>query len=142
MSHDDRSDLACSFCNRTRPGVQRLGSPEFPICAECAACSFCGKTHREYRKLLVGRTSLICDECVALFADIIEEELVGESLLRVGKDLSTASDRDRLATTHAVRARRFAESCEEAAALPRPIAERARALADEIEALVRAQAGG
>jgi ATP-dependent Clp protease ATP-binding subunit ClpX len=37
-------------------------------------CSFCGKTQREVRKLIAGPSVYICDECVALCKEIIEEE--------------------------------------------------------------------
>jgi hypothetical protein len=37
-------------------------------------CSFCGKSQHEVRKLIAGPTVFICDECVALCADIVEPE--------------------------------------------------------------------
>ncbi len=37
------------------------------------ACSFCGKTQDEVRKLIAGPTVYICDECVALCSDIVDE---------------------------------------------------------------------
>ncbi len=36
-------------------------------------CSFCGKTQHEVRKLIVGPTVYICDECIELCAGIIAE---------------------------------------------------------------------
>jgi len=41
---------------------------------ENVTCSFCGKTQEEVRKLIAGPDVYICDECVALCAEIIEEE--------------------------------------------------------------------
>ena len=42
-------------------------------------CSFCGKGQDEVRKLIAGPNKVfICDECVDLCADIIEEELEEE----------------------------------------------------------------
>lgn len=38
------------------------------------SCSFCGKTQREVRKLIAGPTVYICDECIRLCTDIIQEE--------------------------------------------------------------------
>jgi ClpX C4-type zinc finger len=38
-------------------------------------CSFCGKDQDEVRKLIAGPTVFICDECVDLCNDIIEEEV-------------------------------------------------------------------
>ncbi len=42
-------------------------------------CSFCGKTQEQVRKLIAGTTNVfICDECIDLCAEILEEELDGE----------------------------------------------------------------
>ncbi|ADD41079.1 ATP-dependent Clp protease, ATP-binding subunit ClpX [Stackebrandtia nassauensis DSM 44728] len=38
-------------------------------------CSFCGKTQRQVKKLIAGHGVYICDECVDLCNEIIEEEL-------------------------------------------------------------------
>jgi ATP-dependent Clp protease ATP-binding subunit ClpX len=37
-------------------------------------CSFCGKSQQEVRKLIAGPTVFICDECIELCKDIIQEE--------------------------------------------------------------------
>jgi ATP-dependent Clp protease ATP-binding subunit ClpX len=37
-------------------------------------CSFCGKSQHEVKKLIAGPTVFICDECVELCLDIIQEE--------------------------------------------------------------------
>lgn len=41
------------------------------------SCSFCGKSQREVRKLIAGPTVYICDQCIALCTDIIEQEVKG-----------------------------------------------------------------
>ncbi len=41
-------------------------------------CSFCGKSQREVRKLIAGPSVYICDECIALCTDIIQEEIEEE----------------------------------------------------------------
>jgi ATP-dependent Clp protease ATP-binding subunit ClpX len=38
-------------------------------------CSFCGKSQHEVRKLIAGPSVFICDECVELCTDIIQEEI-------------------------------------------------------------------
>jgi ATP-dependent Clp protease ATP-binding subunit ClpX len=38
-------------------------------------CSFCGKSQHEVRKLIAGPSVFICDECVDLCNDIIQEEM-------------------------------------------------------------------
>ena len=37
-------------------------------------CSFCGKSQHEVRKLIAGPTVFICDECVSICDDIIDDE--------------------------------------------------------------------
>ncbi len=37
-------------------------------------CSFCGKTQKEVKKLIAGPSVYICNECVALCEEIIEDE--------------------------------------------------------------------
>ncbi|MEI6627898.1 MAG: ATP-dependent Clp protease ATP-binding subunit ClpX [Alphaproteobacteria bacterium] len=47
-------------------------------------CSFCGKSQHEVRKLIAGPTVFICDECVELCTDIIQEESNGPRLITEG----------------------------------------------------------
>ncbi len=37
-------------------------------------CSFCGKSQKEVKKLIAGPGLYICDECIDLCNEIIEEE--------------------------------------------------------------------
>ncbi len=41
-------------------------------------CSFCGKSQEQVRKLVAGPGVYICDECIELCNEIVEEELYGE----------------------------------------------------------------
>jgi ATP-dependent Clp protease ATP-binding subunit ClpX len=41
-------------------------------------CSFCGKTQDQVRKLVAGPGVYICDECIELCTEIVEEELGNE----------------------------------------------------------------
>lgn len=41
-------------------------------------CSFCGKTQEQVRKLVAGPGVYICDECIELCTEIVEEELGSE----------------------------------------------------------------
>ncbi|WP_129658508.1 ATP-dependent Clp protease ATP-binding subunit ClpX [Rothia halotolerans] len=43
--------------------------------ADLLKCSFCGKTQKQVRKLIAGPGVYICDECIELCNEIIEEEL-------------------------------------------------------------------
>jgi ATP-dependent Clp protease ATP-binding subunit ClpX len=45
-------------------------------------CSFCGKSQKQVKKLIAGPGVYICDECIDLCNDIIEEELAESSELR------------------------------------------------------------
>ncbi|KKL59333.1 hypothetical protein LCGC14_2216380, partial [marine sediment metagenome] len=38
-------------------------------------CSFCGKSQRQVRKLIAGPGVYVCDECIDLCNEIIDEEL-------------------------------------------------------------------
>jgi ATP-dependent protease Clp ATPase subunit len=93
-------DFHCSFCGKRRREVIKLISgPRIFICNECVVlcrdildkvqkagkqddgpkarglhCSFCGKPQEEVRALIAGPTVYICDACVLLCEEIIEEE--------------------------------------------------------------------
>src|SRR6188474_2811749 len=45
-------------------------------------CSFCGKSQKQVKKLIAGPGVYICDECIDLCNEIIEEELAEPSELR------------------------------------------------------------
>ncbi len=49
-------------------------------------CSFCGKSQKQVKKLIAGPGVYICDECIELCNEIIEEEL-GEATLPVLSEL-------------------------------------------------------
>ena len=42
-------------------------------------CSFCGKTQKQVKKLIAGPGVYICDECIDLCNEIIEDELTEAS---------------------------------------------------------------
>ena len=44
-------------------------------------CSFCGKSQRQVKKLIAGPGVYICDECIDLCNEIIDEELIAPSTL-------------------------------------------------------------
>ena len=57
-------------------------------------CSFCGKSQHEVKKLIAGPSVFICDECIDLCTDIIQEE--------IAKLPKTEGD-DALPTPHQIR---------------------------------------
>jgi len=48
-------------------------------------CSFCGKSQKQVKKLIAGPGVYICDECIDLCNEIIEEELHDSSDLQFGE---------------------------------------------------------
>ncbi|MET1156438.1 ClpX C4-type zinc finger protein, partial [Arthrobacter sp.] len=42
--------------------------------AELLTCSFCGKSQKQVKKLIAGGGVYICDECVGLCNELLEEE--------------------------------------------------------------------
>jgi ATP-dependent Clp protease ATP-binding subunit ClpX len=57
-------------------------------------CSFCGKSQHEVKKLIAGPSVFICDECIDLCTDIIQEEFA---------KLPKAEGDDSLPTPHQIR---------------------------------------
>ncbi|MCW7754564.1 ATP-dependent Clp protease ATP-binding subunit ClpX [Desulfobotulus sp. H1] len=58
-------------------------------------CSFCGKSQKDVRKLIAGPAVYICDECIQLCSEIIEEE--GEKSPEAPEHLLTPKEvKDRL----------------------------------------------
>jgi ATP-dependent Clp protease ATP-binding subunit ClpX len=51
---------------------------------ELLKCSFCGKSQKQVKKLIAGPGVYICDECIDLCNEIIEEELAESSEMSLG----------------------------------------------------------
>ncbi len=52
---------------------------------ELLKCSFCGKSQKQVKRLIAGPGVYICDECIGLCNEIIEEELAETSELSLGE---------------------------------------------------------
>jgi ATP-dependent Clp protease ATP-binding subunit ClpX len=50
-------------------------------------CNFCGKSQKQVKKLIAGPGVYICDECIDLCNEIIEEELNEAAESPVGGEL-------------------------------------------------------
>src|SRR4029434_3719547 len=61
----------------TESSVARIGDG-----GDLLKCSFCGKSQKQVKKLIAGRGVYICDECIDLCNEIIEEELSESSDLK------------------------------------------------------------
>jgi ATP-dependent Clp protease ATP-binding subunit ClpX len=73
-------------------GVARIGDS-----GDLLKCSFCGKSQKQVKKLIAGPGVYICDECIELCNEIIEEELaeatdVGWDELPKPKEISAFLD--------------------------------------------------
>ena len=55
-------------------------------------CSFCGKTQDEVKKIIAGPTVYICDECIELCNDIMEEEWQKERAIDLKQELLKPSE--------------------------------------------------
>ena len=55
-------------------------------------CSFCGKTQDEVKKIIAGPTVYICDECIELCNDIMEEEWQKERAVDLKQKLLKPSE--------------------------------------------------
>ena len=59
-------------------------------------CSFCGKNQKEVKKLIAGPAVYICDECIQLCSEIIEEEseknVAGSESLLTPKEIKSLLD--------------------------------------------------
>jgi ATP-dependent Clp protease ATP-binding subunit ClpX len=62
----------CADCGEQQgePQVARIGDG-----GDLLKCSFCGKSQKQVKKLIAGPGVYICDECIDLCNEIIEEEL-------------------------------------------------------------------
>jgi ATP-dependent Clp protease ATP-binding subunit ClpX len=52
-------------------------------------CSFCGKSQEQVRKLIAGQGVYICDECISLCQEIIEEEMLDGPKTAIAKPAAT-----------------------------------------------------
>lgn len=57
--------------------------------SELLKCSFCGKNQKQVRKLIAGPNIYICDECIELCNEILDEELAEVKDLNVTEELPT-----------------------------------------------------
>ncbi|MFL6089745.1 MAG: ClpX C4-type zinc finger protein, partial [Aeromicrobium sp.] len=53
--------------------------------ADLLKCSFCGKSQKQVKKLIAGPGVYICDECIDLCNEIIEEELAEGAEVSLGE---------------------------------------------------------
>ena len=65
-------------------------------------CSFCNKTQDQVRKLIAGPGVYICDECIEICSEIIEEEFEGEPVINTDINLLKPTEIKAFLDQHAV----------------------------------------
>ena len=60
----------------TQPRSGETVGQQGPTPQEVLYCSFCGKSQHEANKLVAGPHVFICDECIGVCSDIIDEQLL------------------------------------------------------------------
>src|SRR5215212_5938098 len=79
-----RSRTARPTATRRASSEQAAREPATPVTTSSTSkgpkvpyrCSFCGKSQEQVRKLIAGQGVYICDECINLCQEIIEEEML------------------------------------------------------------------
>ncbi len=69
-------------------------------------CSFCGKPQEVVKKIIAGPGVFICDECVGLCQDIIEEEIYDEEEIVEQVEMLTPAEIKKVLDEYVIRARR------------------------------------
>ena len=69
--------IQCMSVSEKREGFKSMRDPSDQL-----QCSFCGKSQRQVRKLIAGPGVYICDECIELCNEIIDEEFSGPEILK------------------------------------------------------------
>ncbi len=59
---------------------------------ERLTCSFCAKSQRQVRKLVAGPGVYICDECIELCSDIVDDETPEDQMSLLSEGLPTPSE--------------------------------------------------
>ena len=75
FGYDNWNILSARIDAAQPPSGPAVG-PQGPAPQPVLYCSFCGKSQHDVRKLVAGPTVFICDECIDLCIDIIDENLL------------------------------------------------------------------
>src|SRR5580704_1941674 len=89
FGYDNWNILAAKIDAKPRADVQKSAEH-----GDLLYCSFCGKNQHEVRKLVAGPAVYICDECVDLCTDIVDDQLL--RLIKGDEDSARAMSTDRL----------------------------------------------
>src|SRR5512146_3577718 len=73
---------------------RRASVAKFGDGGDLLKCSFCGKSQKQVKKLIAGPGVYICDECIDLCNEIIEEELADADDVKLDELPKPAEIRD------------------------------------------------
>ena len=75
FGYDNWNILSAKIDTAQQPSGPAVG-PQGPAPQPVLYCSFCGKSQHDVSKLVAGPAVFICDECVDICSDIIDEKLL------------------------------------------------------------------
>src|SRR5882757_10032224 len=87
----DNWNILSAKIDTAQPPSGAAAGPQGPTSPQVLYCSFCGKSQHDVSKLIAGPTVFICDECVDICSDIIDEKLLrlGEGDVETARIMST-----------------------------------------------------
>jgi hypothetical protein len=94
----DNWNILSAKIDAVQPRSSTAAGHENPTQQELLYCSFCSKNQHEVRKLVAGPGGYICDECVDLCTDIVDEQML--RLIEGDEESARAMSTERL--THYV----------------------------------------
>src|SRR3982750_1006846 len=89
-----RADAAIDAAGASDTAEQEIDVAKFGDGGDLLKCSFCGKSQKQVKKLIAGPGVYICDECIDLCNEIIEEELAESSEVKLDELPKPAEIRD------------------------------------------------
>lgn len=72
----DNWNILSAKIDTTQPPSDATAGSQGPAPKQVLYCSFCGKSQHDVTKLIAGPAVFICDECVDICSDIIDEKLL------------------------------------------------------------------
>jgi hypothetical protein len=101
----DNWNILSARIDAAQPTSARVSPPD-AASPQLLLCSFCGKSQHQVRKLVAGPGTYICDECIGLCGDIVDDALM--RLMQGDAESARALSTERL-TYYVERARKGAE---------------------------------
>jgi len=86
--------FGCETWNILSAKIDAAGAPKQAAQGGLLHCSFCGKNQHDVSKLVAGPAVFICDECIDLCTDIVDENL--QHLIQGNDESARALSTDRL----------------------------------------------